>query len=64
MARRPSITQADIARALKGVASAGLKVARLEIEGGKIVIYSSEGVRQEPASELDAWRDKRNARSA
>lgn len=62
MPRRQTITQAAISRAVKGAQAAGLKVGRVEIEGGKIVLYSSTDVRQEPASELDAWRAKRDAR--
>ena len=50
-------------RALKAAQSAGFPVARFEIEGEKIVIYSSAGVRHEPASDFDVWREKRNARS-
>lgn len=64
MPRRQIITQAAIARAVKGVQAAGLKVGRVEIEGDKIKVYSCENARQEPASELDAWRAKRDARSA
>jgi len=62
MPRRQVITQAAISRALKGWQAAGLKVGRVEIEGGKIVVYSSEDVRQEAASDFDAWRAKRDAR--
>ncbi len=64
MARRTPVTQASISRALKAALAAGLTVARVEIEGGKIVIYSSEGVRHEPVSDFDAWRSKRDGRSA
>ena len=62
MTRRATATQAAISRALKGAQAAGLKVSRVEIEGGKIVLYSAENVRQEPASEYDAWRARRDAR--
>lgn len=62
MPRRQTVTQAAIARAVKGAQSAGLKVGRVEIEGGRIVIYSGEDARQEPTSDLDAWRAKRDAR--
>lgn len=63
MPRRQIITQAAIARAVKGAQAAGLKVGRVEIEDGKIVVYStSEDARPEPASEFDAWRAKRDAR--
>ena len=62
MVRRIAATQAAIARALKGARAAGLKVSRVEIEGGKIVLYSGEDVRPEPASDFDVWRAKRDAR--
>lgn len=59
MPRHLSITQAAIARAVKGAQAAGLKVGRVEVEGTRIVIHSSDDARPEPASELDAWRAKR-----
>ncbi|MCJ2084289.1 hypothetical protein [Methylobacterium sp. J-090] len=62
MQRRQVITQAAIARAVKGAQAAGLKVGRVEIEGGKIVLYSSEDAPKDSASEFDAWRAKRDAR--
>ncbi|AWN43432.1 hypothetical protein [Methylobacterium durans] len=62
MSRRQIITQAAIARAVKGAQAGGIKVGRVEVEGGKIVVYSSEDVRQESTSEYDAWRIKRDAR--
>ncbi|EHP92932.1 hypothetical protein [Methylorubrum extorquens] len=61
MARRSVITQAAIARAVKGAQAAGLKVGRVEIEGDRIVIHSGE----EPAgpmTKLEAWRASRGAR--
>lgn len=62
MPRHQTVTQAAIARAVKGAQTAGLQVSRVEIEGGKIVLYSSADARLEPTSELDAWRTRRNAR--
>lgn len=62
MARRQTITQAAISRAVKGAQAAGLKVGRVEIEGGKIVLYSGEEARSEPATLLDGWKAKRDAR--
>lgn len=61
---RPKITQAAIVRAVKAAQAAGIKVSRFEVEDGKIVVYSSEGARNEPASEFETWRAKRNAREA
>lgn len=58
MANRPAtIRQADIARTVKGVVAAGLSISRVEVEGGKLVIYTSEAD-AEPASALDEWRRK------
>lgn len=64
MPRRPSATQAAIARAVKGAQAAGLKVGRVEVEGDRIIIHSSESGPTAPATELDAWRAKRNARAS
>ena len=58
MANRPAtIRQADIARTVKGVVAAGLSISRLEVEGGKLVIYTNEAD-AEPESPLDQWRRK------
>lgn len=62
MPRRQVITQAAIARAVKGAQSAGLRVDRVEIEAGKIVLYSGTGSAKDSVSEYDAWRAKRDAR--
>ncbi len=56
--------QADLTRAVKGATAAGLKVARVEIDAdGKIVLVSSDAAPQGPASDFDAWKGKRDARS-
>lgn len=56
MANRPApIRKVEIERAVKGVIAAGLNITRIDVEGGKIVIYTQEGeARQE--SSLEAWR--------
>lgn len=55
--RPASVRQADISRSVKGVISTGLNVTRIEIEGGKLVIYTGEG--EAPVeSPLEAWRRK------
>lgn len=42
MSRRPSaITQADVARAVKGAQAGGLAVTRIEIEGGKLTVHTT-----------------------
>lgn len=61
MARRQTITQAAISRAVKGAQAAGLKVGRVEIEGGKIVLYSEEQAAAD-LSPLESWRARRGSR--
>lgn len=58
MRSRPaSIRKAEIVRTVKGVIATGLNITRIEIEGGKLVIYTGEG--EAPAeSPLEAWRRK------
>lgn len=62
--RRPTITQAVIARAVKAAKSAGLTVGRIEVEGERVTVYSADAARTEPTTILDGWLDKKNARSA
>lgn len=66
MSRRPArFTQADIARALRGVESSGV-VARVEVKpDGTIVIVPGEAPKAEsPADALDSWLGGRDAHSA
>lgn len=57
MATRPTPPRkADIERTLKGVMASGLAVSRIEVEGGKMVIYTGETPADE--SPLEAWRRK------
>lgn len=62
MTRRvPAFRQVDVARALRGAASAGLKVARVEIDGaGKIILTFGEPAAQDAAeAAYDQWKDRR-----
>lgn len=55
MANRPAtIRKAEIERTVKVVIATGLTISRIEVEGGKLVIYTSVGGAQE--SPLEAWR--------
>jgi hypothetical protein len=64
MSSRTPFTQANLTRALKGAQKAGLKVDRVEIKpSGEFVLFSSDPP-SDSATELDAWRAKRNARPA
>ena len=52
MSRSPSnFRQGDVTKAVKGVVAAGAQVARVEIEGRKITVFTTEG---EPPEADDA----------
>jgi hypothetical protein len=56
--------QADLTRALKGIAKAGMKPARAEIDSaGKIVIVLESSAGDADALPLDDWRAGRGTRS-
>lgn len=56
MANRPApIRKTEIERAVKGVLATGLNITRIDVEGGKIVIYTNEGEAHQE-SPLEAWR--------
>lgn len=61
MANRPAtIRKADVERTVKGVIAGGLPISRIEIEGGKMVIYTGEA--EAAQTPLEAWRRKNGAR--
>jgi hypothetical protein len=62
VSRRKTASQTAIARAVKAVISAGLKVARVETDGERVIIVPAEAT--ESVTELDAWRAKRHARAS
>lgn len=64
VARTPAnFRQADLARAVRAVKSAGLDVVRTEIgPDGKIVLIHASEVTSTPASPFDEWKAKRDAR--
>lgn len=58
MPRGPSIfRQRDVTRALRAVQAAGLQVIGCEIDPmtGKIMVSTSDGPEQKPATDLDKW---------
>jgi hypothetical protein len=62
--RAVAFRQADVSRAVKGAAAAGLAIARVEIDAaGKIVIIT--GAAPETTEDAYAkWKAARNAREA
>jgi hypothetical protein len=53
--RIPTVRKAEIERTLRGVIATGLPIVKVEVEGGKLVIYT----RPDPeasTSPLEAWR--------
>lgn len=59
--RHSNIRERDIAKALKGALSAGIEIARVEIEkDGKIVI-STLGAPAVLINPYDAWKTKQDA---
>lgn len=66
MSRSPSrFKQADVTRFVRALRACGLAIARTEVgPDGRIVVIHGPAVSSADISELDAWRAKRDARSA
>jgi len=47
------LKQGDVTKAIKGTVNAGLAVKRVEIEGGKIVVFTGRPDNQPPTNEWD-----------
>lgn len=61
--KKPTFSQADLTRALKGAEAAGIKVGRFSIDpNGRIDIILVGDVTPDAADEFDSWKAKRNAR--
>jgi hypothetical protein len=56
-------TQADIARAIKAVQRTGLIVSRVEVDGERIIVLTSDQTALEANKSLvQQWRERKNAR--
>lgn len=53
MSSRAAFKQDDVARACKGVTAAGLRVARVEVEQGRIVVIVDEEAATSRKNPLD-----------
>jgi hypothetical protein len=67
MAIRPALKQGDVTKAVKGAKSAGLLVARVEVDMdlGRITIFAGEPASASmPSDPYADWKTKRDARRA
>jgi hypothetical protein len=67
MSRVPAtFRQSDLIRAVKAALACGLHVVRTEIgrDGRIVLVHAADEQEAEPVDELEAWRAKRDARSA
>jgi hypothetical protein len=66
MPRTPArVTQAEICRAIKAVQQTGLIVCRIEIDGPRIIVLTSDQAAPEANKSLvQQWRERKNAREA
>ena len=64
MTRTPSyFRQRDVTRAVRAVTKAGVDIARVEIESGKITVIVGKGEAVQPADDLDAELQEFGARN-
>lgn len=57
MANRPAtIRQTDVTRLLKGVLASGFEVVKVEVEGGKVVIFGKDAANMQALSPLEKGR--------
>lgn len=63
MARQPpAFKEADITRVVRGATKAGVKVARVELESGKITVFAADVDAKTPATALEDWIARRGSR--
>lgn len=52
---RQTFRQADLAKAIRAVVKAGLEVARVEIEDGRIVVIAGKAEQDQGAETANEW---------
>ena len=57
MANRPAaIRQTEVTRLLKGILASGFQIAKVEVEGAKLIIFGRDAAIIESTSPLEQWR--------
>ncbi len=56
--RTAQFRQADVKRAVAGALAGGFQISKVEIEGGKLAMYTKDGTPIESESALDTWSRK------
>ncbi len=54
----PTFRQRDVTRAVRAAVAAGVVVARIEIEEGKITVVTGRPVKSEPTDDFEKWKMK------
>jgi hypothetical protein len=62
VSRRKTASQTAITRAVKAVVSAGLKVARVETDGERVIVVPGESTQPATVTALEKWRARRAPR--
>ena len=55
------ITKTEVQRIIKAAIDSGFRPGRVEVEGGKIVLFGTDALTNADASPLDEWRRKNGA---
>ncbi len=54
----PTFRQLDVTRVVRATVAAGVVVARIEIEDGKITVVTGKPVESEPTDHFEKWKMK------
>lgn len=59
--RAALIKEADVKRIIKGVMAAGFEIGRVEVEGGKLVIFGQSAGNLAHETPLEKWKREHGA---